>query len=109
MDCTARQAVLGPAWTKRIWRPRCTGSAQRMRARPPLPLAPEIEQRELVAQVHGALHRIEEARRAADRTRSSLSALDTSILAKAFRGELVPQDPNDEPASVMLERIRAAR
>jgi len=38
-----------------------------------------------------------------------LSELDRSILAKAFRGELVPQDPNDEPASVLLERIRAER
>jgi hypothetical protein len=28
---------------------------------------------------------------------------------KAFRGELVPQDPNDEPANVLLERIRAKR
>ena len=34
---------------------------------------------------------------------------DEAILAKAFRGELVPQDPNDEPASVLLERIRAER
>ena len=33
---------------------------------------------------------------------------DTALLAKAFRGELVPQDPSDEPASVLLERIRAA-
>jgi hypothetical protein len=31
------------------------------------------------------------------------------LLAKAFRGELVPQDPNDEPAAVLLERIRATR
>lgn len=38
-----------------------------------------------------------------------LATLDQSILAKAFRGELVPQDPNDEPASVLLERIRAER
>ncbi len=32
--------------------------------------------------------------------------LRQSILAKAFRGELVPQNPNDEPASVLLERIK---
>lgn len=38
-----------------------------------------------------------------------LSSLNQSILAKAFRGELVPQDPNDEPASVLLERIKAER
>jgi len=35
--------------------------------------------------------------------------LDQSILTRAFRGELVPQDPNDEPASVLLDRIRAER
>jgi type I restriction enzyme, S subunit len=41
--------------------------------------------------------------------RKLIDHLDQSVLAKAFRGELVPQDPNDEPASVLLERIRAAR
>ncbi len=35
--------------------------------------------------------------------------LTQSILAKAFRGELVPQDPNDEPAEKLLERIRAGK
>jgi len=38
-----------------------------------------------------------------------INALTQSLLAKAFRGELVPQDPTDEPASVLLERIRAQR
>lgn len=38
-----------------------------------------------------------------------LAILNQSVLAKAFRGELVEQDPNDEPASVLLDRIRAER
>lgn len=38
--------------------------------------------------------------------KTQVDKLTQSILAKAFRGELVPQDPNDEPASVLLERIR---
>jgi|GEM_PF-5343902 len=42
-------------------------------------------------------------------TQKYLDQLDRSILAKAFRGELVEQDPNDEPASVLLDRIRAER
>lgn len=37
------------------------------------------------------------------------AALRQSVLAAAFRGELVPQDPKDEPASVLLDRIRAQR
>lgn len=41
--------------------------------------------------------------------RKTVDRLTPALLAKAFRGELVPQDPNDEPASVLLERIRAAR
>ena len=36
-------------------------------------------------------------------------ALRQSILRKAFVGQLVPQDPDDEPASVLLDRIRAER
>lgn len=38
-----------------------------------------------------------------------LDELAQSILTKAFRRELVPQDPDDEPASVLLKRIRAEK
>jgi type I restriction enzyme S subunit len=41
--------------------------------------------------------------------RRIVERLTPALLAKAFRGELVPQDPNDEPASELLARIRAAR
>jgi type I restriction enzyme S subunit len=41
--------------------------------------------------------------------RKVVDRLTPALLAKAFRGELVPQDPSDEPAIVLLERIRAAR
>lgn len=50
-------------------------------------------------------------RLAADTTsaRKLIDHLDQSVLAKAFKGELVLQDPADEPASALLERIRAER
>ena len=46
--------------------------------------------------------RLAKAQAAADR-------LTPSLLAKAFRGELVPQDPADEPAAVLLHRLAASR
>jgi type I restriction enzyme S subunit len=44
-----------------------------------------------------------------DRAIKAANSLRQSLLERAFLGELVPQDPNDEPASVLLERIRAER
>ncbi len=52
------------------------------------------------------------ADRLQDRLQSAQTAaerLTPALLAKAFRGELVPQDPNDEPAAELLRRLRAAR
>lgn len=40
--------------------------------------------------------------------KTQVDRLTQSILTKAFRGELVPQDPNDEPADVLLSRLGAA-
>ncbi|MGZ9723426.1 restriction endonuclease subunit S [Rhizobium miluonense] len=45
----------------------------------------------------------------ADRARKLLDRLESAILAKAFRGELVPRDPDDEPAEKLLMRIREER
>ncbi|HVF09562.1 MAG TPA: hypothetical protein VNA16_02100 [Abditibacteriaceae bacterium] len=43
------------------------------------------------------------------RARSYFDKLTQSVPAQALRGELVPQDPRDEPAAVLLERLCAAR
>jgi type I restriction enzyme S subunit len=43
------------------------------------------------------------------KAKAYVDKLTPSVLAKAFRGELVEQDPNDEPASVLLEKIRASK
>lgn len=75
----------------------------------PIQLPPLPEQAEIVRRVESLFaiaDRIEAKYAAA---LSSFDRLTPALLAKAFRGELVPQDPNDEPASVLLERIRAAR
>ena len=53
--------------------------------------------------------RHENTRLAVAEATEQLALLDQAVLSKAFRGELVPQDPDDEPASALLERIRAER
>jgi type I restriction enzyme S subunit len=44
-----------------------------------------------------------------ERAQRRSAALRAAILERAFRGELVPQDPADEPAEALLARIRATR
>jgi type I restriction enzyme S subunit len=67
-------------------------------------LPPLAEQREIVRILDEALPAIRTARHEATRALALLDHLERSILTRAFRGELVPQDPADEPASVSLAR-----
>lgn len=74
-----------------------------------VPLAPLAHQREIVSRLRDALSSV---RALAEDVRSRVReahALDAALLVKAFRGELVPQDPADEPASALLARLRAER
>ncbi len=73
------------------------------------PLAPLEEQFRICEEISELLAGATEINEIAEDSHADLAKLDQSILAKAFRGELVPQDPNDEPAYVLLERIREAR
>ena len=74
-----------------------------------IPLPPLPEQHEIVRRVETLFHSADDAEHRIAAATTHANRLTQSILAKAFRGELVPQDPGDEPASVLLERIRKER
>lgn len=74
-----------------------------------VPVAPLDEQSRLLALIESCLATPEGCGQMATDYEQQLDQLDQSILAKAFRGELVPQDPSDEPASVLLAQIREQR
>ena len=75
----------------------------------PVPLGPVAEQRELLAQLAVQVEQINRQEQAVERSLKQSAAQRQNILRAAFSGQLVPQDPNDEPGSVLLERIRAER
>ncbi|MER8752007.1 restriction endonuclease subunit S [Mesorhizobium sp. M1050] len=72
-------------------------------------LAPLEEQHEIVRRIESAFARIDRLAGEAKRALELVGRLDEAILAKAFRGVLVPQVENDEPAERLLARIRAER
>jgi type I restriction enzyme S subunit len=74
-----------------------------------IPLPSIEEQRSIAAEVARRLSTADSMDAEIDRALRRAAALRRSILARAFRGELAPQDLNDEPASELLERITAER
>jgi type I restriction enzyme S subunit len=73
----------------------------------PIWLPPIREQQEIIRRVESLFAYTDRLEARYTAARAQVERLTPALLAKAFRGELVPQDPNDEPASVLLERIRA--
>jgi type I restriction enzyme S subunit len=77
--------------------------------RTPIPLPPLAEELAIVEAVESQLSVIDHLEADLDAKLKSAAALRQSILKSAFEGKLVPQDPNDEPASELLKRIAAER
>ncbi|MFN9814414.1 MAG: DUF559 domain-containing protein [Burkholderiales bacterium] len=75
----------------------------------PVPLGPAEEQRELLTQLDLQIEQIVQQEQAVELALKQSTAQRQNILRAAFSGQLVAQDPNDEPASALLERIRAER
>ena len=79
----------------------------------PVPLPPLAEQKRIVAKIEELLPKVEEYGKAQERlnklNEELPERLKKSILQEAITGRLVPQDPNDEPASVLLNKIRAEK
>ena len=75
----------------------------------PIKLPPPHEQTEIIRRVEALFALADQVQARYDAARARVDKLTPALLAKAFRGELVPQDPNDEPASVLLERLRTSK
>jgi type I restriction enzyme S subunit len=75
----------------------------------PFPLPPLEEIRQIVELVESALAQVARQEAAIEHALKQVAAQRKNILKAAFAGQLVPQNPNDEAASVLLERIRTER
>jgi type I restriction enzyme S subunit len=83
-------------------------SLSRLRAFP-VRLPPLAEQQRIVDEVERRLSLVDDLETVVEHGLRRAGRLRQAVLKRAFEGKLVPQDPNDEPASALLERIRAER
>ena len=74
-----------------------------------LPIPPKHEQEKIIYEISNSFQCVLHIDNHMANLKAEISLLKSKILDLAIRGKLVPQDPNDEPASVLLERIKAEK
>ena len=75
----------------------------------PISVAPRDEQDQIIERIDRALAQTAASERSICASLTRVAALRRVVLAEAFAGRLVPQDPGDEPASLLLDRIAKSR
>jgi len=75
----------------------------------PVPLPPREEQKIIIERIEGLLSQSDGSKEIIDQSLKFTDSLRQSILKRAFEGKLVPQNPSYEPASLLLERIKAEK
>jgi type I restriction enzyme S subunit len=75
----------------------------------PVPIPPAAEQKRIAAELEKRLSVVDEIEEEVGADLKRAKRLRQAVLRSAFKGELVPQDQADEPASILLERIRRER
>lgn len=73
----------------------------------PIPLPPLSQQQKILGELSEAANMVRRFEKIASGTKETAAALRMAILSEAFAGQLVPPDPSDEPADMLLARIRA--
>ena len=71
-----------------------------------VPIASTQEQQQIVSEIDRRFSIIDSMEKTIDSSLLEASRLRQSILKRAFEGKLVPQDPLDEPANILLEHIK---